>query len=127
MGIIKMRNNSDVKTNWFAVNRSLINSEFWTSEKFTKPQAWIDLIGLARHTDGVEWRRGIKYPVLRGQLSWSEQKLGVRWMWSRMKVRRFLSVLSDDGQVKQEKNNLRSLTTIIDYDLYQPNDLTGGM
>ena len=37
---------------YFAVNRRLIRSEMWTSEPFTRGQAWVDLIGLARWDDG---------------------------------------------------------------------------
>ena len=47
----------------------MLDSDFWLSEKFTKGQAWIDLIGLATHKDKSIWIRGIEIKLKRGQLA----------------------------------------------------------
>ena len=90
---------------WFPVQRELLSSDFWLSEKFTCAQAWIDLIGLANHKDGMIRPRGVRVPVKRGQVGWSQVKLAERWKWSRKRVRRFLNELESTQQIAQQKRN----------------------
>ena len=101
--------------------RRLSDSNLWLQEKFTRGQAWIDLIMLANHKLGYIRIRGIKVEIDRGQLAYSELTLAERWKWSRGKVRRFLKELEANPvqQIVQQKNNLTSLITIINYDQYQ--------
>ena len=110
---------------WFSVWRKLFDNDLWLSETFTRGQAWIDLIGLANHDDGYIRIRGNKVPVLRGQVGWSETKLQERWKWSRGKVRRFLKELKAEQQIEQQTNNITSLITITNYDIYQCNGTAG--
>jgi hypothetical protein len=48
------------RTTFFKIDRKLLESEWWVSEPFSKPQAWVDLIGLANYGDvkrmeGEKW------------------------------------------------------------------------
>lgn len=106
--------------NWFSINRQLLESDLWTSEPFTKSQAWIDLIGLARFVDGFGYKRGIEVPLKRGQLCWSEVNLSKRWKWSRGKVKRFLNELETKQQIVQQNTNVTTITTVVNYERYQP-------
>lgn len=108
--------------NWFAINRDFINSDLWVSEPFTKSQAWIDLIGLARFKDGFGYKRGVEIPLQRGQLCWSSVKLGNRWKWSRGKTKRFLNDLETKQQIVQQETNVTTVITIVNYNIYQPGD-----
>lgn len=95
----------------------------WKDEKFSRGQAWIDLLMLANHKDSYVRKRGIKIDVLRGQVGWSERQLAERWQWSRGKVRRFLDELENDLQISQQNGpqniNVTSLITIVNYEKYQ--------
>lgn len=106
--------------------RRLRESDLWLSEPFTRGQAWVDLLMLANHKDGQIRKRGIPIDVHRGQIGWSEEALGARWHWSRGKVRRFMSELSQKTvqQIEQQKNNLTSLICIINWDQYQGDGTT---
>ena len=108
--------------------RRLQNSSLWKQEKFTRGQAWVDLIMLANHKPGYIRVRGIKVDIDRGQLAHSELTLAKRWKWSRGKVRRFLKELTSNPvqQIEQQKNNLTSLINIINYDQYQSDGTTDG-
>ena len=106
------------------LHRQLIESDFWASEPFTKPQAWVDLFSLANHKPGRIWIRGIEIFVNRGQTAVSELTLTKRWKWSRNKVRNFLKWLKKEQQIEQQKTRVTSLITIINYDQYQGNDTT---
>jgi hypothetical protein len=109
-------------TNWFAINRQLTESDFWLSEPFTKAQAWIDLIALARYKSGHAYKRSIEIPLERGQLCWSVVNLADRWSWSRDKVKRFLSALEAKQQISQHKTNVTTVITVVNYEHYQPNE-----
>jgi hypothetical protein len=104
---------------WIKLHRKLMLNELWNSEPFSKGQAWVDLLLLANHVDGNIQVRGIKIPILRGQVGWSEVRLAERWQWSRSKVRHFIFALKKEQQIEQQKNNKTSIITIINYEMYQ--------
>jgi hypothetical protein len=115
---------------YIKVWRRVGDNPLWTGEKFTRGQAWIDLIILANHKDGHIRKRGIKIVVKRGEMAWSERELANRWMWSRGKVRRFIDELcsGDDPllipQTGPQKKNAIYLYKIVNYDEYQGNSTT---
>lgn len=106
---------------YFSISRKLTESPLWLSEKFTKAQAWVDLISLARYeeNDSYFYVRGIKVNVSIGQLAFTESKLADRWKWSRNKVRAFLATLEKMGNIEQQKNNVITLISIVNYIKYQ--------
>lgn len=107
---------------WIKLHRQISSSDLWKSEKFTRGQAWVDLILLANHKSGFIRARGIKIDVKRGQVGTSQDTLSKRWGWSRGKVLRFLNELEMEQQIVQQKNNVSSLLSIVNYDEYQSND-----
>jgi hypothetical protein len=119
--------NDKIITNFFFVNRKLLHSDRWLSEKFTRGQAWIDLFGLAQHSKGFIRIRGIKITLERGQLAYSQLKLSKRWKWSRGKVRRYLKELENDNDISlktihqtgQQIKFVTTLITIIGYSNWQ--------
>src|ERR1039457_7096594 len=63
--------------------------------------------------------RGIQVQVLRGQTGFSAVELSDRWRWSRGKVNRFLVELRNEQQIEQQKSNITTLITIVNYEKYQ--------
>jgi hypothetical protein len=104
---------------WVSIYRSLTDKDLWLKEKFTKGQAWVDLIMLANHKDGFVWKRGNKVNVKRGQVGWSELALSARWRWSRNKTTRFLKWLENEQQIIQQRSRITTLITVVNYDKYQ--------
>lgn len=116
---------------WIRLHRCSFKNHLYFSEPFTKWQAWVDMLLLANHDDGVITKRGIRVIVERGQIGYSEVSLAKRWMWSRDKVRRFLKYLefgdkndtAKNGktiqQIIQQKTNTTTLITIVNYEKYQ--------
>ena len=111
---------------YFMAWRSLFDHPIWTSEPFTKGQAWIELIGLANHKKRTIFPRGIMVEINRGQLGWSALSLSKRWKWSFGKVRRFLKYLEQQNMIKteQQKNHLTTIITITNYNNRQFNGIT---
>ena len=107
------------RTTFFKIDRKLIDGEFWLSEPFTKPQAWVDLIGLANYGDvkRVEGDQIVTYA--RGQVVTSERTLAARWKWSREKVRNYLAALASDDMATTKKTGKRIIITLENYRFYQ--------
>ena len=108
-----------MSTGWISVHRKIFDNPIWLSEKFTKAQAWIDLLLLANHSKGYILVRGIKLDIDRGQVGWSENALSARWKWSRTKVKNFLKLLEKEQQIKQQINKISLIITIVNYEEYQ--------
>jgi len=104
---------------WIKLHRKMSENIFWTCEKFSRGQAWVDLLMLANHTENFFYVRGHKITVLRGQVGWSQLQLSTRWKWSRNKVRKFLNDLEKEHQIEQQISKSYSIITIINYDKYQ--------
>ncbi|MCP4762008.1 MAG: hypothetical protein GY870_09505 [archaeon] len=104
---------------WVKMHRQICDNPLWTAEKFSKGQAWVDLILLANHTQGYIMVRGVKIDIKRGQVGWSEVRLSERWQWSRNKTRNFLKLLEKEQQIEQQKNNVSLIISIVNYDRYQ--------
>ena len=104
---------------YFKVERDFLDSDFWLSEPFTKPQAWIDLFGTANHSEGFFVKRGVQINLERSQNGRSELTLMKRWKWSRNKVRRFLKRLQKDEMITLKQDNKTSIITICNYEVYQ--------
>ncbi len=108
-----------MSSGWIALNRALLSSDIWTTETFTRGQAWVDLLLLTNYQDGHIRVRGMRIAILRGQCGWSETRLADRWGWSRGKVRRFMRELQEDGRIFKETDNKKTVITICNYSDYQ--------
>lgn len=103
---------------WIFLHRRIVENELW-KEPFDKARAWIDLLLLANFKDSSFWVRGQEVRVKRGQLAWSIEKLSARWRWNRKTVMRFLLWLENGQQITQQRSNVTTLISIINYEKYQ--------
>ncbi len=105
---------------FFKVDRDLLTHELWLADKFTRGQAWVDLIGLANHKGGFIRVRGNLVELKRGDVGWSKVKLSKRWGWSRNKITRFLDELFRYNRIDiKPSNKLCTVISICNYDEYQ--------
>jgi len=106
---------------YIKLHREIQDNWLWFAEPFTKAQAWIDLIMIARHHDKAHslFVRGNKIDIKRGQIARSQESLASRWKWSRKKVVNFLNLLEKEHQIAQQKSKTISIITIINYDSFQ--------
>lgn len=108
-----------MSTGWIKLHRKLQDNPLWSSEPFTRGQAWVDLILLANHEAGYIYVRDHRIDLKRGDVGWSQNRLSNRWQWSRTKVRKFLSDLEKEQQVKQIKSKSYTIIRLINYKDYQ--------
>lgn len=104
---------------WIKVHRQISESEIWTAEKFSKGQAWIDLLLLANHKPQTIFIRGIEIRLERGELAYSQLTLAKRWRWNRKTVMSYLSWLENREMIHTKNNNVTTLITIKNYVGYQ--------
>lgn len=109
----------DYKSSWIKLYRQIINSEFWFAERFTKAQAWVDLLLLANHAPTTCFIRGIEIRVRRGQLAYAQSTLADRWKWNERTVNSFLKLLENRRMIQFNSDNVTTVTTIRNYNQYQ--------
>lgn len=103
---------------WVKIHRKMIDNPGYLSEPFCRNMAWVDLILLANYKEGFYRVRNIRVNVARGQVGYAVETLATRWKWSRGKVERFIKELEEDNQIVRQKNNVTTLFTIVNYELY---------
>ena len=109
---------------WIKIHRSILEDELYFSEKFTRTQAWIDLLLLAEYKPKVLFVRGIRLDLQRGQLAISIRDLSARWKWGVNKVQSFMKELVESGKIDTQKSNLINVISICKYEIYQGGDDT---
>ena len=111
---------------WIKLWRKLADDPLWTSEPFTKGQAWVDLLLLAQGVNNT--RNGEKSCEFKaGTVYLSILQLSKRWKWSRAKVRRFLDGLANDTMVSTTSDTTNGTTvTIENWAIYQSDGQQNG-
>ena len=107
---------------WIKVSRTIQEHWVWDEKPFSKGQAWIDLLLLAKHSDEKFLdRRGNLIDGKRGYIYRSERFLAERWGWSRKKIACYLSQLMQDNMIEMVKKRASERTTIfiVNYEDFQ--------
>ncbi|UWE05303.1 hypothetical protein [Laceyella sacchari] len=105
---------------WISLHRKIQEHWLYTEKrKFSKFEAWIDLLMMVNHKDNTMLFGGELVHVKRGQRITSIRQLCDRWTWSNTKVNKFLQLLEADGMVKVESDAKKTVITIVNYDSYQ--------
>lgn len=107
------------RTTFFTIDRKLLESEWWISEPFTKPQAWVDLIGMANYNDVKRMEGDQMVTYSRGSVVTSVRTLANRWHWSQEKVRNYLAALESDSMASTKKSARGIVVTLENYAFYQ--------
>ena len=111
-------------TGWISLHRSI--QKHWLFEekrKFSRFEAWIDILMMVNHTDNKIMHDGDLITVKRGQRITSLRQLGERWSWSITKVDKYLKTLESDGMLVVKKDTKKTVLTVVNYDDYQDEDL----
>lgn len=104
---------------YIKLHRELLEHDLWLDEKFTKGQAWVDLLLMANHKDKKVLFDSKWVVIKRGSLITSIHKLAERWKWSVNTVKKFLTILEDDEMIAKNSTNRCTLIDIVNYAKYQ--------
>lgn len=104
---------------WIKLHRQLRQNELWNAERFSRGQAWVDLLLMANYERSTIFIRGCEVRIERGQLAWSKIHLAERWRWNERTVTRFLSELQKRQMIQTKTSNITTITTIRNFNRYQ--------
>lgn len=106
---------------WIKLYRQITGTYIWeANEPFDRRSAWIDLLLMANHEErSFLLRNGQNQIVKEGQLFTSQEHLAQRWHWSRGRVNRYLSLLSEQGMCTVSGTQSGTLLTLVKYGDFQ--------
>jgi len=108
---------------WVRLHRQLAEHPLWRSGRFTRGQAWVDLILMASFGDYVAFQGNRPLTVKRGQVLTSQVKLAARWKWNRKTVVSFFLSLKAANMVdivtSKETDTGYTLITLRNYGRFQ--------
>jgi len=112
------------KIGWILLHRKIQECDIWLAdEPFDRRSAWVDLLLSANHDDNDMIFDGRKITIQRGQYLTSVRKLSARWGWGKNKTLNYLRLLEECEMIAREADSRRTLITIVNYDIYQSDDL----
>lgn len=105
---------------WIKLNRSIQSHWIYNERrKFSKLEAWIDMIMTANYADNKVIIKGKLYEVKRGESINSMDTWASRWSWDKSAVRRFLTLLQNDNMISIKSDSITTHLTICKYESYQ--------
>lgn len=104
---------------WIKLHRQLQECPIWYGDRFSKGQAWVDLLLLANHRDKKILFNGEIQTIGRGQYLTSTVKLAEKWGWNRKTVSSYLKLLEQDKMITKISDNTKTLITIENYEVFQ--------
>jgi len=105
---------------WIKLHRSIQNNWLFTEKrKFSKLEAWIDIILTCNHSDNKVMIKGKLYDVKRGQSILSLDSWSKRWDWDKSSVRRYFSTLQKEAMIVYTSDNITTHLTVCKYEDYQ--------
>lgn len=114
---------------WISLYRQIQGHCFYPANeerKFTRLEAWIDLLLNANHTDTDKIVQNTHIVLKRGTLVITQDQLAEKWKWNKRTVAKFLNLLEELKMVSRDKicrKNLKSCTLlkITNYNHFQDN------
>ena len=105
---------------WIKLHRSIQNNWLFTEKrKFSKLEAWIDIILTCNHSDNKVMIKGKLYDVKRGQSILSLDSWSKRWDWDKSSVRRYFGTLQNEAMIVYTSDNITTHLTVCKYEDYQ--------
>src|SRR5690606_18224969 len=86
--------------------------------KFSKFEAWVDMLMMANHKDNKFLLGNELVEVEKGSFITSELKLMERWGWGKSKTRDFLKLLENDQMIDKKSDRKKTTITICNYNVY---------
>jgi DNA-binding transcriptional regulator YhcF (GntR family) len=103
---------------WIKLDRQIQDHWVW-KDKYSRGQAWVDLIMLANYEDKKTIHKGKVKVCKRGDVNLSVKYLAERWGWNWRTVKSFLNALESDGMITSEYTTNYTTITLVNYDKYQ--------
>lgn len=104
---------------YISISRRLFDNPLWKEARvFSRVEAWLDLIQLARFDNSNENHNERDLTVQRGEVPASRRFLEKRWSWGSTKVNSFLKLLRINQMITTKQTNGQTIITLCNYDSY---------
>jgi len=118
------------KTGWIKLHRQITESALYKEKrKFSKNEAWIDLLLRANHEETTERIRDREIIVPPGTVLTYQAELAKAWGWDRRKVDAFISYLTKEKMCTFDSTLIgtihSTLLTIENWGIYQGSGTKG--
>lgn len=104
---------------WVKIPRDEREQDPFADSKYSKHEAWIDLVMLANWEAKTWQTRKGRIEVARGSFVTSFDSLSSRWKWSKTTVRRFLKMAQECNRIRLESGTDMTQIFIVNYERYQ--------
>lgn len=103
---------------YIAITHDYFRTDFWTSDEFSEPQAFLDLLSKAEHTRTTRYSRSKKrFDLSRGQRFTTKKHLCARWHIGRAKLEQWLGRWEREGWIKYQLYDKHGIVlTLLEYD-----------
>lgn len=113
----------NIMEGYIKLYRKIKENKYWLEpRKFSKLEAWIDLLLRASFKDKALVVGDVILSLKAGQFVTSQVKLSEAWGWNRETVNKYLKQLKNDKQIYYKTSNKFTLITISNWDNYQNPD-----
>ncbi len=111
---------------YIQLDRKFFNNPLWKEARvYSKAEAWLDLIQMARFEASAELVNGKMIEVQRGEIPASRRFLELRWQWGSTRVSNFLKILVQQGMLSQRKSKGQTILTLSNCDSYNKPQTSG--
>ncbi|RHV96965.1 hypothetical protein DXA95_04650 [Odoribacter sp. OF09-27XD] len=101
------------------LSRKFFKNPLWKEPRqYSRSEAWLDLIFMARFEDSKQILRNRVIEVQRGEIIASRRFLEERWMWGSTKVINFLNYLQVNGMINQRQTAGQTIIKLCNYEYY---------
>jgi hypothetical protein len=108
---------------YIKLNRKFFEHFLWNETRiYSRAEAWIDLIQLARYEASNEMIKGALIEIRRGEFPASRRFLELRWGWSSTKVSDFLKILGDSGMITVKSVRGQTVINLVNYSVYNDSE-----
>ena len=105
---------------WISLHRKIQHNWLWIeNRKFSKFEAWIDLLFSANHRENKILIDNELVCIKTGSFITSELKLAEKWKWHRTTVRSFLHLLEQEKMAIKKCTTKYTMITVENWALYQ--------
>lgn len=103
------------------LSRKFFKNPLWKEpRRYSRSEAWLDLIFMARFEDSQQILRNRVIEVQRGEIIASRRFLEERWSWGSTKVVNFLNYLQNNSMINQRQTSGQTIIILCNYDTYNP-------
>lgn len=104
---------------YIRLSRTFFDNPLWTEPReYSRAEAWLDLIQVARFEAERKILNGRAIEVQRGEIMASRRYLEKRWTWGSTKVANYLKLLVLEKMVTIKQTNGQTIITLCNYELY---------